>query len=120
MERRRLRSRHLKEALSLQLDACRREGLEAMILADEDGMCVAAAGRGSVCEEIAAYVSLLGRKVGEFAGVLMHGADHWEVHMQRVEAGGGTMLLCAVGGESSIRARGVERSAGAVSRILAD
>jgi hypothetical protein len=118
-ERRRRRSRQLKQALLFQLDACREEGLEAMVLADEDGMCVAASGGAPVCEEIAAYASLVARKVGEFAGVIMHEQDHWDVHLQRIEAGGGTMLLCAVGGQAAARAREVQRSAGAVARILA-
>jgi hypothetical protein len=59
-ERRRRRSGCLADALRLQLEACREEeGLDAIVVSDELGFCVAHAGGGGRHDELAARLPML-------------------------------------------------------------
>jgi hypothetical protein len=59
-ERRHRRSGCLADALRLQLEACREdEGLAAIVVADEDGFCVAHAGGDGDHDELAARLPML-------------------------------------------------------------
>jgi hypothetical protein len=118
-ERRRTRSDDAGEAMRFQLDAARMAaGCDAMVLADEDGLCVAAAG-GLPHDEIAAYSAILGNKVENFEGILYSKDRRWSVRIRRFSAEGARLILCAVGGGSEARAEQLHRSVGGVSRILA-
>ena len=70
-ERRRQRSRIHSQALTLLLDACRaRAGLEALVLADQDGLVVSAAAPAHIdIAEIAAILPLPGERLPEVRAV---------------------------------------------------
>src|SRR5688572_10612102 len=55
-ERRTRRSTTPHIALTLQLETCCDSGVEAMVLADGDGLPLASAGDGYVCEEVAGKI----------------------------------------------------------------
>jgi len=119
-DRRRRRSNLPSEALRLQLAAARKAaGVDSMVLADEDGLCVAAVGAGWPHEEIAAYAAMVGGKVENFEGMLYSQDRCWNVRIRRFVADGAALLLCAVGGGGEPRAAALQRSIGGVSRILA-
>ena len=121
MERRQRRSEAHHEALFYQLEASReRAALEAMILADEDGLCVASAGDQNICDELAAHMSLVCERVAAFEGtVRVPDQDNRDVRMQRIWADGTELYLCAVGGNPAMRTFEIYRSATGVERILA-
>lgn len=119
-ERRRRRSHDPQVALGYQLETCRQQGgLEAMVLADEDGFCIAASGDPDVCAEIAARLGLMGRKTEHFAGVLLGPERRWDIDMRRFDIHGADLFMCAVGGASRAAADCVGRSIGGAVRILA-
>lgn len=119
-ERRRRRSNDPTQALVYQLDACRRRaGLDAMILADQDGLCIATAGRAETCEEFAARVPLMQRGVQRFASEVWTDEDRWDVDVCRFDLNGMELSLCAVGGMADERAQELACSLQGVTRILA-
>jgi hypothetical protein len=119
-ERRRKRSEDVLEALELQLEACREQaGLEAMVLGDGDGLCLAWAGQDASCKEVAARMALVNQKIENFEGVVLSPERRWNVRMRRFEAEGSDLYVCAIGGGGEKRAHQVHRSIGGVSRILA-
>jgi hypothetical protein len=122
-ERRRRRSNDASQAIIHQLDACRQKaGLDAMILADRDGLCIAFSGPAVACEEFAARVSVLSmphRGMSGFETELWTEDDRWDVHVRRFDIDGFELCLCAVGGVAGERAAEVERSLRGVTRILA-
>lgn len=72
-ERRNLRSGCLADALRLQLETCRaREGLEAIVVSDELGFCVAHAGGDGTHDELAAQLPMLAQSGGQ----MIPGAEH--------------------------------------------
>lgn len=119
-ERRRRRSNEPNQALAHQLDASRQKaGLDAMILADRDGLCIAVSGPAMACEEFAARVSMLHRSMSRFETELWTEDDRFDVHVRRFDIDGFELCLCAVGGVAGERAVEVERSLRGVTRILA-
>jgi hypothetical protein len=106
--RRQRRGDTLESALKYQLAACvEDEGLAAMVLADDAGLCLASWGGRDMCEEAAARAPLAReRRPGLEAA-------------RRVRFGKLELYLCAVGGQAAGRFRSLERSASGVSRILA-
>jgi hypothetical protein len=119
-DRRRHRSTNLVEALKLQLgSSCSFADLDALVLADEDGLCVASAGVDGAAEDIAAHAAVVGHKVENFEGVLFSSEQQWSVRIRRFRIGVTQMFLCAVGGGGETRAQTVHDSIGGVSRILA-
>ncbi|MEZ4403942.1 MAG: hypothetical protein R3B06_28215 [Kofleriaceae bacterium] len=100
-ERRRTRSTHLAQALDYQLAACRADaGLEAIVLGDDDGLVVAAAGPRDACAELAA----VGTAAGDACSFAIDGAR---------------MHVIARGGAPADRRRQLERAAAGAHRILA-
>jgi hypothetical protein len=122
-ERRRRRSHDPSQAIVHQLDAARQKaGLDAMILADRDGLCIAFSGPPVACEEFAARVSRISmshRSMEGFETELWTEDDRWDVHVRRFDVDGFELCLCAVGGVAGERAVEVERSLRGVTRILA-
>src|SRR6185437_6240384 len=85
VDRRERRSDNVTQALRYLLDACRATGkLEAMALADRDGLLLAAAGDHAACEEVAARVAVIPIDVGSFRGTVIGEAGAWSVHMRRL------------------------------------
>jgi hypothetical protein len=118
-DRRQRRSLDTTQALALQLRACCEDArLDAMVLADEDGLCLAAAGPETTCQEVAATLPVLGRKAGDFTGVLLAAGRALETMVHRFRCDESSLYLCAIGGDESLRARQIARSIGGVTRIL--
>jgi hypothetical protein len=119
-ERRRHRSDHPLEALELQLEACRQAGdVDGMVLSDGDGLLLAAVGNRAVCDEIAVQLPQIGRRVGEFRGVLLSAERALRVHMRRFRVGVSDLYIAVIGSgerDSQTLAHGL----GGASRILGD
>jgi hypothetical protein len=128
-ERRQKRSSDPSQAIRHQLEVCRQKaGLDALILADRDGLCIAFSGPATACEEFAARVSLVStlstpsmphRGTSGFDTEIWTEDDRWDVHVRRFDVDGFELCLCAVGGVAGERAVEVERSLRGVTRILA-
>lgn len=122
-DRRERRSDNITQALRYLLDACLQSGrLEAMALADRDGLLLAAASDPAACEEVAARVAGIPIDVGSFRGTVIGEAGAWPVHMRRLRLSGFgemTLYVCAVGGGSDARTRAVTRAGSGIERILA-
>jgi hypothetical protein len=117
-ERRHNRSANTTRALCFQLGASlRRAELEGMILADEEGVCLASAGDDHACDEIAAHLPMMGRKVSKFEGILFGPAAKWDIQMKRFDVEGTSLYLCAIG-EGEARNDQMQQSMNGVSRIL--
>ncbi len=119
IDRRRRRSDDTVRAIHLQLESCRRQaGLEAMILADGDGLCIANAGDDDACSEFAARVSVMQRERAGFDGEVWTDEARWDVYVRRFDYEGFALCLCAVGGLPDERVREIEHSLRGVTRIL--
>ena len=117
-ERRHHRSVNTTRALCFQLSAAlKRAKLEGMVLADEEGVCLAAAGDDQACDEIAAHLPIMGRKVGTFEGILFGPSSKWDIQMRRFDVEGTNLYMCAIG-DSQIRDNQLAQSIDGVSRIL--
>ncbi len=115
-ERRHRRSHLSHLALRYQLEDVRASGgLEALVLADEAGMLVAAAGEAAVCEELAAVAPLMGRSpMGMPLPPLLRGA---EVAVRPLSLNGQELYLASVGGGVARDAL-LSHSMAGVQRIL--
>ena len=119
VERRGKRSSSCSEAIRLQLEACvSRASLGAMVLADSDGLCLGFAGPGYPKEELAANMTLLGRKVENFEGAMSSTEGQWNVRIRRFNVDGVPLYLGAVGGGGEARAQQLHQSVTGVRRIL--
>lgn len=119
-ERRRRRAQTVTLALTYQLDDCCKDGgIEAMVIADDDGLPLAAAGDTYACDEVAARMVLVGPKIKSFDGTLFGGGARWDVQMAKVAIDGSELLVCAVGGSPDQRRRQIARGAAGAMRILA-
>lgn len=118
-ERRRRRASSITLALSYQLDDCCRDGsIQAMVVADGDGLPLAAAGDSYACDEVAARMCHVGARIAEFNGTLLGGGCRWDVQMKKVRVDGSELLVCAVGGSPQQRKKQIERGAAGAVRIL--
>jgi len=120
IERRRRRATTVTQALAYQLDACCEDGrIEAMVVADGDGLPLAASGDRYACDEVAARMVLVGPRIQEFHGTLLGAGNAWQVQMRKIEIEGSELLVCAVGGTAEARQRQITRGAEGALRILA-
>src|SRR3954469_11530944 len=84
-ERRLRRAATTTQALQYQLDQCCRDGdMEAMVVADRDGLPLAAAGDSYACDEVAARMVLVGPRISAFDGTLLGDKKQWDVQMTKV------------------------------------
>jgi len=119
-ERRHRRATTTTLALSYQLDDCCKDGsIEAMVVADGDGLPLAAAGDAYACDEVAARMVLVGPRIATFDGTLLGYGKQWNVQMQKVHVDGSELLVCAVGGTAEARKKQIARGAAGALRILA-
>jgi hypothetical protein len=119
-ERRQRRSSDPLRALRLQLDACRVDAaIDAMVISDESGLCLAASGSFHTCGEVAAQLPLVANDIDYFEGTVSATDESWDVALRRVEVLGTPLFVCAVGGAGLRRARQLDRSVGGMARILA-
>ena len=108
------------QALTYQLEACCHDGkIQAMVVADGDGLPLASSGDTYACDEVAARMVLVGPRIREFNGTLLGGGNRWDVQMTKVMVDGSELLVCAVGGSAMERKRQVSRGAAGAVRILA-
>jgi len=119
-DRRSLRSSDPLVALHHQLASSRREGgLDAVVVADDSGVVVAASGGWAMCEELAAYAPFLvkGRPAtdgAEWTGRLAEVGVQSEVHA--IDVAGQIVLLCARGPRAKTST--MQHVADGVARIL--
>lgn len=119
-ERRRRRAHMTTQALRYQLQACCEDGrIEAMVVADGDGLPLASSGDTFACDEVAARMVLVGPRIKEFNGTLLGAGHSWQVQMMKFEVDGSELLVCAVGGTPEARKRQLTRGAEGALRILA-
>ena len=119
-ERRHRRGETITQALEYQLAACCEAGrIEAMVLADGDGLPLASSGDTYACDEVAARMVLVGSRIKEFNGTLLGSGHRWDVQMMKVAFEGEDLLVCAVGGSADARRRQIQRGAAGAVRILA-
>lgn len=120
LERRRRRANTATQALRYQLAACCEDGrIEAMVVADGDGLPLASSGDTFACDEVAARMVLVGARIKEFNGTLLGSGHKWDVQMMKVDVEGSELLVCAVGGSPDQRKRQILRGAEGARRILA-
>jgi hypothetical protein len=120
LERRRRRATTVTQALRYQLAACCEEGrIEAMVVADGDGLPLASSGDTYACDEVAARMVLVGTRIKEFSGTLLGAGHSWQVQMLKVQVAGSDLLVCAVGGTAEARKKQITRGAEGALRILA-
>jgi hypothetical protein len=118
-ERRVRRAANVTLALSYQLDDCCREGsIDAMVVADGDGLPLAAAGDSFACDEVAARMVKVGARIRDFNGTLLGANARWDVQMTKVTVDGSELLVCAVGGSAAQRKKQIARGAQGALRIL--
>ena len=119
IERRRHRTNVITEALTYQLRACCEDGgMQAMVVADDEGLPLATSGDVSACEELAARMALIAARTHGFSGTLLGHGERWDVEMTKVSVHGSQLLVCAVGGNPAERQRQIARGAAGVGRIL--
>jgi hypothetical protein len=119
-ERRRRRSIDPCLALTYQLAACCDDGkIDAMVVADGDGLPLASSGDDYVCDEIAGRMVLVGARIRDFNGTLLGPGARWDVQMTKIDVDGSELLVCAVGGSPDARRRQISRGAEGARRILA-
>jgi hypothetical protein len=118
-ERRVRRADTITLALSYQLDDCCRDGrIDAMVVADGDGLPLAAAGDAFACDEVAARMVKVGARIRDFNGTLLGAGTRWDVQMTKVTVDGSELLVCAVGGSAEARKKQIARGAQGALRIL--
>lgn len=120
IERRKRRATTATQALRYQLTSCCEDGrIEAMVVADADGLPLASSGDTFACDEVAARMVLVGARIKEFSGTLLGSGNAWHVQMKKVEIDGAELLVCAVGGTPEARMKQITRGAEGALRILA-
>ena len=73
-ERRLRRGTTVTQSLRYQLAACCEDGrIEAMVVADGNGLALACSGDAYACDEVAARMVAVGSRIREFNGVLLGG-----------------------------------------------
>ena len=118
-DRRRRRTELVTQALHYQLSACCEDGdMHAMVVADADGLPLAASGDRNTCDEVAATMVHVGARTNAFTGTLLRSGQRWDVEMTKVVVDGSPLLVCAVGGSPEQRARQIARGAQGTLRIL--
>jgi hypothetical protein len=119
-ERRHRRADTASKALEYQLLSCCEDGrIEAMVVADGDGLPLASSGDTYACDEVAARMVLVGPRIREFNGTLLGAGHAWQVQMTKILVDGTELLVCAVGGTADARKKQITRGAEGAVRILA-
>src|SRR5688572_14365586 len=98
LERRRRRANTATQALRYQLAACCEDGIDAMVVADRDGLPLASSGDTYACDEVAARIVLVGSRIKEFDGTVLGPGSSWQVQMVKIDVSGSELVVCAVGG----------------------
>jgi hypothetical protein len=119
-ERRRNRSNDLAIALGLQLHySVSRAHFKSLILSEELGLLVAAAGEKDELEELAALAPVLAGDRRYWQGTVKTEAGHEQVTVARVDTEFGTFFLSGVAGRASAVLAEMLQSCEGVARIVA-
>jgi len=114
------RSDDVLKAMIYQLEACQKEAkLEAMVVSDENGLCVASTGKPETCEEVAARLPIIGRHAPDFGGILLSGHGGLKMVVKTFTVEGASLYACAIGKPSARIERTLARGIQGVTRILA-
>src|SRR5262245_54437619 len=114
------RSDDVLTALTYQLEACRKEAkLEAIVVSDASGLCVASTGKQETCEEVAARLPIIGRNAPDFGGILLSGAKGLKMVVRTFTVEGAPLYACAIGKPHARIERSLARGIQGVTRILA-
>ena len=115
-DRRRRRSGNRGTALRFQLEHARNRGkIEALVLADRDGLVLAQAGKNGVCEELGAYAPLYSRSpLGMRLPPMLRGG---EVAVRPMRLHGQDLYLASLGGGVARDAL-LSHSSNGIQRIL--
>lgn len=117
-ERRRSRSTNVTEALHFQLRrSAELAGVRSILLADGDGLVLAASRPDPEGEEVAAVARFLGRSGGH-EGPLPSASGPRHVSVHRFGHGRSSLYLCAIGGRSAVRGIEIHRAIRGIERIL--
>ena len=117
-ERRGARSDNPHEALRHQLaHTCKKGGLDALVLTNDEGLGLAAAGRDEVCDELGAFAPLIGRSVARVR--LPRPLRKRAVAVRPIAVHGAELYLASAGGGVARDAL-LAHSASGVRRILTD
>ncbi|MBW2534940.1 MAG: hypothetical protein JRI55_25835 [Deltaproteobacteria bacterium] len=120
MERRKKRSEIVREALENQLEAsATRAGFGSMVLADEQGLIVAAHKPTEELEEVAAISTGLTHAKQLWQGTVRTAFGGLRISVAKVQADFGYLYLCATGGLTSSVEKELVVSGRGVCRILA-
>jgi hypothetical protein len=118
-ERRRNRSNDLAVALGLQLHySVLRAHFKSLVLSEELGLLVAAAGQRDDLEELAALAPLLAGNQRYWQGVVKIEAGNERITVARVETPFGTFFLSGVAGQASAILSELLQSGEGVARIV--
>ena len=118
--RRQRRSDDVLIAMTYQLEACRQEAeLEAMIVSDENGLCVVSSGKPETCEELAARLPIIGRNAPDFGGILLSGNGGLKMVVKTFTFAGTSLYACALGKPHARLETTLARGIKGVTRILA-
>ncbi len=99
--------------------ACAAGPLDAMVLADRDGLVLAAAGDRDACAEVAQRVASMAIELATFRGRVIGAEAAWPVAIRRAAVAGMGLYVAAVGGTSAVRDAQLARAVAGVERILA-
>ena len=118
-ERRRNRSSDLAIALGLQLHySVTRARFKSLVLSEELGLLVAAAGDQSEFEELAALAPLLAGERRYWRGIVKTAAGREQVTVARVDTPFGIFYLSGVAGQASAILSEMLQSGQGVARIV--
>ncbi|HTJ42828.1 MAG TPA: hypothetical protein VL463_12080 [Kofleriaceae bacterium] len=106
--------------MTYQLATCCDEGgIEAMVVANGDGVPLASAGDDFACDYVAARMVRVGPRIRDFHGTLLGEGAHWDCQMRKLDLGdAGEVVVCAIGGTAAERQRQIQRSLDGAARIL--
>ncbi len=114
------RSEDIQVALSFQLAAtAERAKFESIVLADDLGLVVAAAGRKSMCEQMAAVSPMLASNKRSWHGSVKTNKGQVRLSIAPVSVGKMKLYLCACNGDEAGITRELFNGGQGISRILA-
>ena len=128
-ERRKLRSRRFQRAIELLLGSVAgKSGYDAVAVATNEGLLVAANGDEEQCDVLAAYAPIVSRsrdvvvkrQLIEMLEPYLPGAHPDGIHFRPFEANGERMFFCAMVNRGEVDRGGVFRAITGVRRIAAD
>ncbi|MFV8750938.1 hypothetical protein ACNOYE_10375 [Nannocystaceae bacterium ST9] len=117
VERRKQRSPGTADALELALTSAAESGLDAVLIADDQGMLVCHGRTELDLEMLAAVTPIVAR--GKAKASIKRNGSQRDLAVKTIKVQDETLHVAALGGDASSRALGLMRSVAAARRILA-